>query len=168
LPPLVLDGDALNILAQWDEWWKSVPQGSVLTPHPGEMARLVGSTVEEVQKERPGVAREAAARWQQIVVLKGAATIVVSPDGLTFVSPFSNPALATAGTGDVLSGAISGLIAQGMKPFDAACAGVYLHALAGEMLREEYGVAGGLAGDLPVLLARAQKRVRDGDYRNNR
>jgi NAD(P)H-hydrate repair Nnr-like enzyme with NAD(P)H-hydrate dehydratase domain len=80
-----------------------------------------------------------------------------------YASPFSNPALATAGTGDVLAGAIAGLIAQGLTPVNAACAGVYLHGLAGEMLREEYGPAGGLAGDLPVLLARAQRRVREGE-----
>jgi hydroxyethylthiazole kinase-like uncharacterized protein yjeF len=124
MPPLVLDGDALNLLAEWDEWFKVVPQGGVLTPHPGEMARLLASTVEVVQKDRVKVATEAAARWQQVVVLKGAATIIASPDGKVFVSPFSNPALATAGTGDVLSGAIAGLIAQGMTPLDAACAGV--------------------------------------------
>jgi NAD(P)H-hydrate epimerase len=77
-----------------------------------------------------------------------------------FVSPFSNPALATAGTGDVLAGAIAGLLAQGLAPVDAACAGVYLHGLAGDLLREELGVAGGLAGDLPLQLAKAQRRVR--------
>ena len=159
LPPLVLDGDALNLLAEWEEWPSVVPHGSVLTPHPGEMARLLGSSVEEVQKNRAGVASEAAARWQQIVVLKGAATVVASPDGKTFVSPFSNPALATAGTGDVLAGAVAGFMAQGVKPLDAACIGVYLHGLAGDMLQEEFGVAGGLAGDLPLLLARAQRRV---------
>jgi NAD(P)H-hydrate epimerase len=126
------------------------------------MARLVGSSVDEIQKERVGVATQAAARWKQIVVLKGAATIVASSNGKLFVSPFSTPALATAGTGDVLAGAIAGFIAQGVQPFDAACVGVYLHGLAGEMLQEEYGVAGGLAGDLPVLLAKAQRRVRDG------
>jgi NAD(P)H-hydrate epimerase len=162
LPPLVLDGDALNLLSEWEEWTKAVPHGSVLTPHPGEMARLLGSSVEEVQKDRAGLALDAAARWQQIVVLKGAETVVASPNGESFVSPFSNPALATAGTGDVLAGAIAGFIAQGVKPLDAACIGVYLHGLAGEMLREEYGVAGGLAGDLPVLLAKAQRKVRDG------
>ena len=94
-------------------------------------------------------------------MLKGAATIIAEPSGKVRLSPFSNPALATAGTGDVLAGAIVGLLAQGMSPVNAACAGVYLHGMAGEMLREEYGVAGGLAGDLPILLARAQKRLRE-------
>jgi NAD(P)H-hydrate epimerase len=162
LPPLVLDGDALTILSEWPEWTAAVPEGSVLTPHPGEMARLLGSTVEDVQKDRVAVASDSASKWQQIVVLKGAATVVASPNGKVFVSPFGNPALATAGTGDVLAGAITGLIAQGLEPVDAACAGVYLHGLAGEMLREEFGVAGGLSGDLPVLLAKAQRKVRGG------
>lgn len=162
LPPLVLDGDALNLLSEWDEWHNSVPQGSVLTPHPGEMARLLHSTVAEVQADRVRIASDAAREWKQVVVLKGAGTVVAEPGGKVTVSPFSNPALATAGTGDVLAGAIVGLIAQGLSPIDAACAGVYIHGMAGELLREEYGVAGGLAGDLPVLLARAQQRIREG------
>jgi hydroxyethylthiazole kinase-like uncharacterized protein yjeF len=160
LPPLVLDGDALGILAEWSEWVGAVPDGSILTPHPGEMARLLDSTVEDVQSDRVGIATRAALDWKQIIVLKGAATVVATPEGKVFVSPFSNPALATAGTGDVLAGAIAGLLAQGLSPIDAACAGVYLHGLAGELLREEYGVSGGLAGDLPVLLARAQRKLR--------
>jgi NAD(P)H-hydrate epimerase len=161
LPPLVLDGDALNILAEIEGWSQIVPEGSVLTPHPGEMARLTGSTVEEVQKDRVGMATRCASEWKQVVVLKGAGTVIAEPGGKVFVSPFANPALATAGSGDVLAGAIAGLIAQGLRPVDAACAGVYLHGVAGEMLRAEYGEAGGLAGDLPVLLARAQRRVRE-------
>lgn len=160
LPPLVLDGDALNILAEWEEWHKSLPGETILTPHPGEMARLTGSTVDEVQADRVPVAAQAAARWNCVVVLKGAATVIVGPDGKVYISPFSNAALATAGTGDVLAGAIAGLRAQGLNAIEAACTGVFLHGLAGEMLSEEYGPAGGLAGDLPVLLARAQKRVR--------
>ncbi|MFL5731812.1 MAG: NAD(P)H-hydrate dehydratase [Chloroflexia bacterium] len=160
LPPLVLDGDALNFLSEIDGWHTLVPENSVLTPHPGEMARLLGRTVEEVQSDRVTVARNAAADWKQIVVLKGAATLIAEPSGKIYTSPFSNPALATAGTGDVLAGTIVGLLAQGLTPVNAACAGVYLHGLAGELLREEYGPAGGLAGDLPVLLARAQKQVR--------
>ncbi|MEO5950932.1 MAG: NAD(P)H-hydrate dehydratase, partial [Chloroflexia bacterium] len=160
LPPLVLDGDALGILAEWSEWADSVPEGSILTPHPGEMARLLDTTVEEVQADRVGLAKKAAAEWKQIVVLKGAASVIATPEGKVFVSPFSNPALATAGTGDVLAGAIAGLLAQGLSAVDAACTGVYLHGLAGELLREEYGISGGLAGELPVLLARAQHKLR--------
>ncbi|HYP39360.1 MAG TPA: NAD(P)H-hydrate dehydratase [Chloroflexia bacterium] len=161
LPPLVLDGDALNLLAEWDEWASNLPKGTVLTPHPGEMARLLDITIEEVQKDRVGVARDAASKWGAIVVLKGAGTVIAQPDGKVYVSPFSNPALATAGTGDVLAGAIVGLIAQGGSPANAACAGVYLHGMSGELLRERYGVAGGLAGELPKLMARAQRRLRE-------
>ena len=160
LPPLVLDGDALNILAAWGEWTGAVPESTILTPHPGEMARLLNTTVDEVQADRVGMARRAASEWKQVVVLKGAASVIAGPSGEVFVSPFSNPALASAGTGDVLAGAIAGLLAQGLSPLDAACAGVYLHGLAGELLREEFGVSGGLAGDLPVLLVRAQRRLR--------
>ena len=162
LPPLVLDGDALNLFSEWADWPGAIPDGSVLTPHPGEMARLLGSSIEEVQKDRVATASNAARKWKQVIVLKGAATVIASPDGKVFVSPFGNPALATAGTGDVLAGAITGLIAQGLKPLDAACAGVYLHGLAGEFLRDEFGVAGGLSGDLPILLAKAQRKVREG------
>jgi NAD(P)H-hydrate epimerase len=161
LPPLVLDGDALNLLAEWDEWVSNLPENTILTPHPGEMARLVGSSVEEVQKDRVRAARDAAKEWKAIVVLKGAATVIAEPEGKVRISPFSNPALATAGTGDVLAGAIAGLLAQGIEPLEAACAGVYLHGMAGEMLRHEFGPAGGLAGDLPVLMARAQKLLRE-------
>lgn len=160
LPTLVVDGDALNILAEWGEWVGEVPANAVFTPHPGEMARLLNSTVEEVQADRVNLAKKAAADWKQVVVLKGAGTIIAAPDGRVFISPFSNPALATAGSGDVLAGAITGLLAQGLEPVDAACAGVYLHGLAGELLRKEYGVAGGISGDLPVLLARAQRNLR--------
>lgn len=160
LPSLVLDGDALGILASLDNWVESVPTGSVLTPHPGEMSKLLGSTVEEVQGDRVSAAKSVAKKARSVVVLKGAATLIADPGGKLFVSPFSNPALATAGTGDVLAGLIGGLLAQGLSPLNAACAGVYLHGMAGELLREEYGVAGGLAGDLPVLVARAQKQLR--------
>ncbi len=160
LPALVIDGDALNILAEWKEWQGQVPANSVFTPHPGEMARLVDATVEEVQADRVNVAKMAATEWRQVIVLKGAGTVIAAPDGRIFVSPFSNPALATAGSGDVLAGALAGLIAQGLDPVAAACTGVYLHGLAGELLRQEYGVAGGLSGDLPILLARAQHGLR--------
>ena len=92
LPPLVVDGDALNILAEWKDWQGHVPASSVLTPHPGEMGRLVDATAEEVQADRVNVAKKAAAEWRQVVVLKGAGTVIAAPDGRIFVSPFSNPA----------------------------------------------------------------------------
>jgi NAD(P)H-hydrate epimerase len=162
LPPLVLDGDALNLLADWPEWVDHLPAGSVLTPHPGEMARLTGLTVDEVQADRVSVASENAAKWKQVVVLKGASTVIAEPGGKVYVSPFSNAALATAGTGDVLAGTIVGLLAQGLEPLEAACVGVYLHGVAGKMMEAEFGPAGGLAGDLVRLMPFAQKALREG------
>jgi ADP-dependent NAD(P)H-hydrate dehydratase / NAD(P)H-hydrate epimerase len=157
---LVLDADALNILSEVGEWWHLLPDSSVLTPHPGEMARLTGSTVEAVQAKRLDVARDAARAWGHVVVLKGAHTVVATPYGEVTISPFANPGLASAGTGDVLAGAIVGLLAQGVEPYHAAVAGVYVHGLAGELARADLGEAGMLASDLLPLLPRAIKAIR--------
>lgn len=160
--PLVLDADALNILARQEGWWEKMRAPAVLTPHPGEMARLLDATVEEVEQDRFHTAQEAAQRWSVTVVLKGPFTVVASPEGRIRLSPFANPALATAGTGDVLAGAIAGLMAQGMHPFEAASLGVFLHGAAGEVLRAEIGDAGTLAGDLLPLLPRVIKALKTG------
>jgi ADP-dependent NAD(P)H-hydrate dehydratase / NAD(P)H-hydrate epimerase len=152
LPPLVIDADGLNLLHQIDGWSAKLPAESVLTPHPGEMARLLGSDVEAVQADRVGVAQRAAAEWKQIVVLKGAGTIIAAPDGRTRINRVATAALATAGTGDVLAGAIAGFLAQGLTPFDAAVLGVYIHGRAGELVAEELGDAGVLAGDVADAL----------------
>jgi len=160
--PLVLDADALNTLAATPEWWHQLPGEAVLTPHPGEMARLTGLAGAEVQARRFQVASEAAETWGQVVVLKGAYTLVAEPEQGIQVSPFANPGLASGGTGDVLSGAIAGLIAQGVKPWEAAIAGVFLHATAGEMARQELGDAGMLASDLLPRLAQAIRRLKTG------
>jgi len=160
LPSLVLDADALNILARAPDWWRDLKAEAVLTPHPGEMARLVGVAVGDIQKDRIGAAVKAASCWGQTVVLKGAYTVIASLEGAVRICPFANPGLATAGTGDVLAGAIAGLMAQGLNGFDAACLGVFLHALSGEMAREEMGDAGMLAGDLLPLLPKAIKRLK--------
>ncbi len=147
LPPTVIDADGLNLLAQIDEWYVHVPAGQcILTPHPGEMKRLLH--VEELDADQVKVATQAAAQWQQVVVLKGATTVIAAPDGRSAIYADGNPALATAGTGDVLSGVITGLLAQKMDLFDAAVLGVYLHAAAGALLREELGDMGTLASDL--------------------
>ena len=129
--PLVLDADALNLLAKDPQWWRNLPGDAVLTPHPGEMSRLTGLSVEEVQSRRVSAAVEPARAWQKTVVLKGAYTVVAGPDGRVGINPVANPGLASAGTGDVLAGAIAGLSAQGCSPFDAAVAGVFLHGQAG-------------------------------------
>lgn len=162
LPPLVVDADGLNALAAADGWWKMLPPGTILTPHPGEMARLMGDdvTAGDVQADRHGLARRMAAEWNAVVVLKGAFTVVAEPDGRMVVLPFANSALATAGSGDVLAGAIVGLRAQGMDPFEAAVAGAYVHALAGELARADLGDMGVVAGDLPSRLPHALRAIR--------
>jgi NAD(P)H-hydrate epimerase len=158
LPPLVVDADGLNLLAKMESWPKLLPTESILTPHPGEMARLMGCAISDVQADRIGAARSQAAAWGHIVVLKGAYTIVAAPDGRTAIEPFANPGLATAGTGDVLAGTVVALRAQGLGPFEAAAAGAYLHGLAGELARAEIGAAGMVAGD---VLARLPQAWRD-------
>jgi len=149
-PTFVIDADALNLLAKSEGWSEQLQPGTaILTPHPGEMARLLGlEGPAEVNADRLGIARRAAAQWKQIVVLKGAGTVVADPDGRTAIGPVGNPALATAGTGDVLAGIIGGLLAQGLESYDAARLGVYLHASAGRIVRDEIGEAGAIAGDL--------------------
>jgi hydroxyethylthiazole kinase-like uncharacterized protein yjeF len=161
LPSLVLDADALNILAITPEWWTRLTADAILTPHPGEMARLAKTTVEEVQANREGIARNMAAKWKKTIVLKGAHTVVASPQGKAKTSLAANPGLASAGTGDVLSGAIAGLVAQGLPLFDAAACGVYLHAEAGEMVRAKLGDAGMLASDLLPELPRVIKQLKE-------
>ena len=158
--PLVLDADALNALAASYGWSAQLRASAVLTPHPGEMARLMRLPVHEVQADRPAIARRAAEEWGQVVVLKGAHTVTASPDGRTALSPFANPALATGGTGDVLAGVIAGLMAQGAPPYEAAVAGVHVHAAAGEALRESLGDAGMMAGDLLPAIPRALRALR--------
>lgn len=161
-PALVLDADVLNTLAKVSDWWQKLTQDAILTPHPGEMARLVGLSLEEVQGNRLEVARKAAVEWHKVVVLKGAYTIVAAPDGRARISQMANPGLASAGTGDVLTGVIAGLVAQGMSLFDAAACGVYLHGRAGEMVRQDIGDAGMLASDLLSVLPRVIMGLKQG------
>jgi NAD(P)H-hydrate epimerase len=158
-PPMVLDGGALNLLARSGEWWRDARLECVLTPHPGEFARLTGAGVGPDDDERMERALEAATRFGQVVVLKGARTVIADPTGNSAVSPFANPALATAGSGDVLAGTIGALLAQGAKPFDAACLAAYLHGRAGERLSEQFGDGGVLASDLPRVIAFARHEL---------
>jgi ADP-dependent NAD(P)H-hydrate dehydratase / NAD(P)H-hydrate epimerase len=159
-PPLVIDADALNILAQQAEWWQLLPPNSILTPHPGEMARLMGCQTKDVQASRLEIATAMAAKWGHIVLLKGAHTVIAAPDGRTMVLPFANPALAKGGSGDVLAGIIVGLRAQGMAALEAAIAGAYLHGLTGELVREYVGITAAIAGDLVGYLPLAIREVR--------
>lgn len=160
LPPLVIDADGLNILAMIPEWWRKLPDNTTLTPHPGEMARLCGLTIDEVQADRTGITLKYAAQWQKTIVLKGAFTVIGSGDGKCRVSPYANPGLASAGTGDVLAGVIAGLAAQGLKPYDAAALGVYLHGAAGDRIKGEIGDAGMIASDLPPALPLTIKQLK--------
>lgn len=166
--PIVLDAEALRSLATMDRWWEGDRRPSVLTPHAGEFGRLRAGSGHEAGDDgdlmtddaaRATAARDAAAEWHQVVVLKGARTIIAAPDGQLAVAPFENPALASGGTGDVLAGAIGALLAQGLEPYAAARLGVYLHGLAGEQVRERFGDAGLLASDLPDPIAASRRRL---------
>ena len=131
----------------------------MLTPHPGEFARLDGVASPTSDADRCTRAAAAAARWDAVVVLKGARTVVAAPDGRIAMAAFENAALATAGTGDVLAGTIGSLLAQGVEPWQAACLGVHLHGTAGEHVRERLGDAGLLASDLLPELPRVRRHL---------
>jgi len=149
LPPLVVDADGLKLLAGIPGWADQLPRHSVLTPHPGEMAVLTGVPVAEIQSDRVQTAEKFAREWGQVVVLKGAFTVVAAPDGRTAIVPVASPALARAGTGDVLAGLVVGFRAQGMPPFEAAAAAAWIHAQAGLRAAEVLGsTATVLAGDV--------------------
>jgi NAD(P)H-hydrate repair Nnr-like enzyme with NAD(P)H-hydrate dehydratase domain len=150
---VVVDADGLNWLAQQESWWERVPaELMVLTPHPGEMSRLVGGDAEEIVGDPEGTARDAAMRWRQTVVLKGGRTVVASADG-TVRTVDTPPSLATAGSGDVLCGSIGGLLAQGLDGPDAAALAVYVGCRAADRMSAQYGTLGVVAGDLPQAIA---------------
>jgi NAD(P)H-hydrate epimerase len=158
---LVLDADALNILANTPKWWRQLTDDVILTPHPGEIARLAGLSVDMVQSDREGTAKKFAQEWHKTIVLKGAYTVIAAPDGQLAISRVANPGLASAGTGDVLAGVIAGLVAQGLSLFDAAACGVYLHGEAGEMVKARLGDAGMVASDLLPELPLVIKRLKE-------
>ena len=165
MPPTVVDADGLNILSltRSDDtpWWSLFRRLAVLTPHPGEMARLRGDSPKE-PGGRIDIARESADTWNKVTVLKGAHTAVASPGGGVLVSPFANPGLATAGTGDVLAGVITGLLTQGLSQAQAASVGVYVHGAAGERVRRELGDSGIVASDLLPEIPRAARALQQG------
>ncbi len=149
LPPLVVDADGLRHLAKIRDWAKLLPAESILTPHPGEMAALTGLKKDDIQADRLKIALKYAAAWGHVVVLKGAFTVIAAPDGRATVIPVATPALARAGTGDVLAGLIGGLLAQGVPAYEAAAAGAWIHAQAGLFAAEKVGAeASVLAGDV--------------------
>ena len=167
-PPAVVDAEALRSLAADDGWWLGVHRACVLTPHTGEFARLRAASGIGADADgdllgddvaRSTAAADAARSWGQVVVLKGARTVIAAPDGRLARATFENPAMASGGTGDVLSGTIGALLAQRLEPFAAARLGVFLHGTAGESIRDRLGDAGLLASDLPFEIALARKRL---------
>jgi hydroxyethylthiazole kinase-like uncharacterized protein yjeF len=159
-PHLIVDADGLNNLSALEQWWTLLPEHTIITPHPGEMGRLChGQKVSGGDIDRLPLARDKARAWRVILLLKGACTIITGPEGRTRINWKANPALATAGTGDVLAGMIAGLLAQRVAPFDAASAGVYLHAAASELVSAEIGDAGLLASDLLPKIPRAMREI---------
>ncbi len=156
---IVVDADGLNLLSEDMSGLPNAVAPVVLTPHPGEMGTLTGLSVDEVQGQRLTLARDRASEWGCQVVLKGANTVIAAPDRRARVSELAQPALATAGTGDVLSGAIGALLAQGLSPFDAATLGVYLHGEAGNRAARTKGTIGVTAGDVADALALASRSL---------
>ncbi|HYQ80550.1 MAG TPA: NAD(P)H-hydrate dehydratase [Anaeromyxobacteraceae bacterium] len=150
--PAVLDADALNALAEGPSLLERMPPGMVLTPHPGEMARLAGLSVEAVQEDRIGVAASRARAWLATVLLKGARTVVADPSGPPAVIPTGNPGMASGGTGDVLAGLVGALLGGGLDPRAAARVGAWVHGRAGDLAARRCGERGLLAGDLAEAL----------------
>jgi ADP-dependent NAD(P)H-hydrate dehydratase / NAD(P)H-hydrate epimerase len=157
-PPVVVDAGALDALAGIPGWEARVRRTCVLTPHPGELRRL-GREPGSSDEERILAARAAAEAWRQVVVLKGAHTIIAEPAGGVLLAPFSVPALGTAGSGDVLAGIIASLLAQGLAPLEGAGLGVYLHATAAQRVCSDLGDAGLLATDLLLEIPRARRAL---------
>lgn len=159
--PCVIDADGINAIARSGFRLREMQGSAIITPHPGEMARLMGCSVAEVQADRLGNARRVAGETGAVVVLKGAGTVVVSPGGKAYINSTGNPGMASGGTGDVLTGIIAGFLAQGLSPEDAAVAGVYLHGLAGDQVAGERGAAGILAGDMVEALPGLIRFIKD-------
>jgi NAD(P)H-hydrate epimerase len=161
--PMVIDADGLNILAGDGSLIKKSPATRILTPHPGEMARLIGKTTAEVQADRICIASDFAQGNNVLTVLKGAVTVIAAPDGHVALNPTGNPGMATAGMGDVLAGLIGGLLAQGLSPWRAACLGVFVHGLSADMLVAESGIeAGILASEVADGVPFAFDAIRNG------
>ena len=158
--PVVLDADGLNAFAGLTDLQK-LKLNLILTPHPGELARLLSQTSAAVQRDREKLAAETARRLKCVVVLKGHRTVVADGRGAVYINNTGNPGMASGGTGDVLTGMIAGLAAQGAAPFDAAAAGVYLHGLAGDLAASERGEYGLVASDLIDKIPQAILRLQD-------
>jgi NAD(P)H-hydrate epimerase len=160
--PAVVDADGLNALADAARWWQRLRSRLVLTPHPGEFSRLRGTAFPPSDDDaaRAEAVVAAAARWSQVVVLKGAHTVVADPGGQVLASGVATPALATAGSGDVLAGAIGAFLAAGSAPFEAAACGVAVHGAAGLLAADRIGPAGTMARDIASLLPETIRQLR--------
>ncbi len=158
--PTVLDADGLNLLAQHPDW--HLPPECILTPHPGELSRLMGLNVSEIQENRLQSALDAARRFQRVVLLKGARSVIATPEGEIYINPTGNPGLASAGTGDVLTGVIAGLLARGVSVVGAAQLGAYLHGLSADLIAQEMGTEGMIASDVLNHLPKALFHLRQG------
>ena len=159
---LIIDADGLNILSRVPNWWRRIQADTVVTPHPGELRRLTDKSVDQIEGNRVKAAREAATGWRKTVLLKGAYSVIATPDGRAYINPFANASLATAGTGDVLAGIIAGLMAQGLTGEQAAAVGAYVHGEAGDLRRAEIGDSGLAASDLLPLIPQAMRKLRNG------
>ena len=160
-PPIIIDADGLNLIAKFYKWWERIPDEVILTPHLGEMSRLTGLPIDEIQGDPLGISRFYSNKWNKIVVLKDAHTIIAASNGDAFINEAANPALASAGTGDVLAGIIGGLIAQRVPLLSAAILGVYIHSRSASNVSENVGVSGLLASDLlpeiPVVMEKLRR-----------
>lgn len=151
--PLVIDADGLNILSEYKQTLNDLPQNTILTPHHGELTRLIGkSTSSDTELKK---VLDVSSKNKLIIVIKGYNTRIVTPDSMVYVNPTGNPGMATAGSGDVLTGVILGLLAQGYDPVKAACIGVYIHGLAGDVAAKEKGEISLLASDIVDALPKA-------------
>lgn len=157
--PMVVDADALTALSGHLDRLRVAPAGRCLTPHPGEMARMLGTTVAEIQRDRIGAVRQFATAWQTPLVLKGATSVIGAPDGTVLLNPTGNPGMASGGTGDVLSGILGAFLARGLEGPAALVAAVYLHGLAGDVAAERVGHESLVAGDVIDALPEAFRRV---------
>ena len=164
--PLVIDADGLNALAGSLDVLKQAQCPVIVTPHPGEMARLLGVSASQVQQDRIGNASAFAEKYTVTVVLKGAGTVIASPDGSVFINSTGNPGMATGGTGDALTGMIGSLLAQGYTAEQAACLGVFLHGAAGDLAAGEKGEQGMIAGDLIEKIPAAFLQVLSNNRKN--
>ena len=158
--PIVIDADGINALAGHTDILKKARGPIIITPHPGEMARMINSSAAEINRDRAAIARRFSEQYNVITVLKGAGTIIAEPSGDIYINSTGNPGMASGGTGDVLTGMIAGLIAQRCPSPDAAIAGVFLHGLAGDLAAKDRGEAGLIAGDVIEKIPEAIKSMK--------